>query len=122
MIPQTFSESNSNNTASSTVGYRATAADESSAFAIVSGSKVPDCLTTAVAAVLNDAIKHPTDPSDTLPAGAQVGTDHGVANVFSAVRRKEHRLSSQGASLLLGLNIDVYVDIIFSIKGRAVRR
>ncbi len=115
----TFSESNSNNSASSNVGYRATAADEQSAFAIVSGSKVPDCLTTAVAAVINEAIQHPTDPSDTLPAGAKVGTTTVSPMSFPQFGEKSVAYQVKVPISYSSLSIDAYVDIIYSIKGRA---
>jgi hypothetical protein len=63
-----------NNTISDTVGYRATPADQDAPFAVVSSDKVPACLGTAFTKVINDAIKHPTNPSDTLPEGVTVGT------------------------------------------------
>ncbi len=115
----TFSESGSNNSASSNVGYRATASDEQSAFDIVSGPKVPSCLTTAVAAVVNEAIQHPSNPSDTLPAGAQVGTTTVSPMSFPQFGDKSIAYQVKVPISYSGLSIDAYVDVIYSIKGRA---
>jgi hypothetical protein len=115
----TFSESGSSNSASSNVGYRASAADEQSAFAIVSGSKVPDCLTTAVAAVINEAIQHPTNPSDTLPAGAKVGTTTVSPMSFPQFGDKSIAYQVKVPISYSSLSIDAYLDVIYSIKGRA---
>ena len=114
-----FSESSSNITASSTVGYRASASDQSSSFAIFSGSNLPDCLSKAVGEALDDAIKHPTNPSDTLPAGAQVGTTTVSPMSFPQFGDKSIAYQVKVPVSYSGLNIDVYEDIIFSIKGRA---
>jgi hypothetical protein len=114
-----FSESSSNNTASSSVGYRASAAFQQSSFANLSGAKVPDCLTTAVAAVINESIKHPTNPSDTLPAGAQVGTTTVSPMSFPQFGDKSIAYQVKVPVSYQSLSIDAYVDIILSIKGRA---
>jgi hypothetical protein len=114
-----FSESSSNNTASSTVGYRASASDQQSSFAIFSGSKLPNCLTTAVRAEINEGIQHPTNPSDTLPAGAQVGTTTVSPMSFPQFGDKSIAYQVTVPVSFQSLSIDAYVDIIFSIKGRA---
>ena len=114
-----FSEPSSNNSVSSDVGYRATAHDQQTAFAIVSGSKVPGCLATAVAAVIDDAIKHPTKPSDTLPAGAKVGTTKVSQMSFPQVGDKSIAYQIDVPVSYGGLSLHAYLDEIFVIKGRA---
>jgi hypothetical protein len=113
-----FSDTN-NNTASNTVGYRATAADEQSAFAIVSGPKVPGCMTTAVGAVINQAIAHPTNPSNTLPAGAAVGTATVSQMSFPQFGDKSVAYQVKVPVTYQSLSFAAYVDIIYVLKGRA---
>ena len=114
-----FSDSRSNDTASNTVSYRATAADNQSSFAVVSSPKVPGCLTTAVGAVIDQAIAHPTNPSDTLPAGASIGTATVSQMSFPQFGDKSVAYQLKVPISYQSLSIDAYVDVIYAMKGRA---
>jgi hypothetical protein len=113
-----FADSN-NNTASNSVGYRATATAEQSVFAIVSSPNAPGCLTTAVGALFDQAIAHPTNPSSTLPAGATVGTPTVSQMSFPQFGDKSVAYQLKVSVSFQSLSIDAYVDIIFVLKGRA---
>jgi hypothetical protein len=113
-----FSDSN-NNTATSDVDYRATAAEQRTAFALFSSPKTPGCLTTAVQAVINDAIKHPTNPSDTLPSDAKLGAATVSPMSFPQFGDSSVAYQVKVPVSYKGLDITVYLDDIFSIKGRA---
>jgi hypothetical protein len=113
-----FSDSN-NKTASSTVGYRATAADQRASFALVSGAKVPNCLSSAVTALINQEIKHPTGTDNTLPNGAKVGAATVSPMSFPQVGDSSVAYQVKVPISYRGLNVDAYLDLIFAVKGRA---
>jgi hypothetical protein len=108
-----------NNTISDTVGYRATPADQDAPFAVVSSDKVPACLGTAFTKVINDAIKHPTNPSDTLPEGVTVGTPTVSPMSFPQFGDKSTAYRTTIPISYKGLNLTAYLDQIFVVKGRA---
>jgi hypothetical protein len=72
-----------------------------------------------VADVIDEAIKHPTTPSDTLPAGAQIGSTTVSQMSFPTYGDKSIAYQVKVPVTYSGLSIDAYVDLIFSIKGRA---
>jgi hypothetical protein len=113
-----FSDSN-NDTASSTVGYRATASEQQTAFGLISSPKTPGCLTTAVQAVISDAIQHPSNPSETLPSSAKLGAATVSPMSFPQVGDSSVAYQVQVPVSYEGLNVTIYLDAIYSIKGRA---
>jgi hypothetical protein len=110
--------SNSDNTVSSTVGYRATSAEQKAAFNLYASPKTPGCLTTAVGALINDRIKHPPTGS-TLPPEVTVG--QSTVNQMSFPPYGDQSIAYQVKIPVTasGLSISVYVDEIVVIKGRA---
>jgi hypothetical protein len=114
-----LSDSSNNNTASSTVGYRATAADQRASFALVSSTKVPNCLSSAVTSLINDEIEHPTGTDNTLPSGAKVGASTVSPMSFPQVGDSSVAYQVKVPISYQGLNVTAYLDLIFSIKGRA---
>ena len=114
----TYSDS-SNNTAANRVVYRATAAEVKSAFDVISGPKAPACYSKAVQAVINDAIQHPSNPQDTLPAGASVGQTTFSPMSFPTYGDATVAYRVKVPVSYSGLSIDAYIDVVASIKGRS---
>lgn len=99
--------------------YRATAAEQKSAFDAVSGPKAPACYSKSVQAAIHDAIQHPSNPKDTLPAGASVGQTTVSRMSFPAYGDGTVAYQLKVPVSYSGLNIDLYLDAVASIKGRA---
>jgi hypothetical protein len=72
-----------------------------------------------VQAVINDAIQHPSNPSDTLPAGATIGQSTFSPTSFPTYGDATVAYQVKFPISYSGLNIDAYVDLIASAKGRA---
>jgi hypothetical protein len=113
-----FSDSNSNS-ASNDAGYRATAADQKSLFAIWSGSKMPGCLKDALSTVINDEISHPSSSSNTLPPDAKIGTPTVAQMSFPTYGDQSIAYQVSLPITYMGLSPTVYLDLVIAIKGRA---
>jgi hypothetical protein len=110
--------SQSNMTASSTVGYRATSAEQTAAFNLWASPKTPSCMTTAVSATIEEAIKHPTTGS-TLPAGVKFGQSAFQTMSFPTYGDKTIAYQLKVPVDYKGLSLAFYEDAIVVIKGRA---
>jgi hypothetical protein len=110
--------SQSDMTASSTVGYQATSAEQTAAFNLLAGPKTPGCLSTAVSTILEDAIKHPPTGS-TLPAGVTFGQSTVEQMSFPTYGDKTIAYQLKIPFDYSGLSLAVYLDVISLIKGRA---
>jgi hypothetical protein len=113
-----FSDS-SNHSVSSNIGYRATAAEQDSSFALFSSSKLPGCLATALNTVIDNEIKHPSNPSDALPAGATIGKATVSRLSFPQIGDRSTAYQAAIPISYKGLNVKSLVDEVFVIKGRA---
>jgi hypothetical protein len=113
-----FSQSDSDMTASSTVQYEATSADQTAAFNDFASAKTPRCMTTAVTTMLEDAIKHPPTGS-TLPAGVKFGQATVQQMSFPTYGDKTIAYQIKVPIDYNGSSLDAYQDFIVAIKGRA---
>jgi hypothetical protein len=113
-----FSDSN-DNTASSEVGYRATAAEQAPVFALFASPKTPGCFSEAVTAAVNQEAKHPSDPNNTLPPNLKFGTATVSPMSFPSYGDKSLAYRVKVPITYQGLSIDAYVDLVVAIKGRA---
>lgn len=113
-----FSDSN-NDTVSSTVNYRATAAEQDTSFNLFSGPNLPNCLGIAFSAAIDEEIKHPSSPASTLPAGVTLGQPTVSPMSFPQFGDKSVAYQVDIPIKYSGLNIDALVDFIFAVKGRA---
>jgi hypothetical protein len=114
-----FSENTTERTASSTVNYRATSAEQNRAFELLTSPKTPGCLATTFKNVIDEAIKHPSSPEETLPAGANIGQPTVSRISFPAVGDKSAALQVRIPVSYQGLSITPVLDGVFVIKGRA---
>jgi hypothetical protein len=110
--------SNSDNTVSSTVGYRATSAAQTAAFDILASPRAPDCMTKAVTKIINDAISNPSSGS-TLPAGAKIEPVTVQQMSFPTFGDRTVAYQLKVPISYSGLSFALYLDEISVIKGRA---
>jgi hypothetical protein len=109
--------SQSGMTASSTVDYRATSAQQAAAFNALASPKTPGCLTTVMKAAL-EPTKQPTSGS-TLPAGVKYGQPTVQTMSFPTYGDKTIAYQLKVPTDYNGLSFDGYFDVISVIKGRA---
>jgi hypothetical protein len=109
--------SQSNMTVSSTVGYRATSAEQTAAFNILASPKAPSCLSTVVSTAIEDAIKHPPSGS-TLPSGVTFGKSTVQQMSFPTYGDKTIAYQLKIPVDYNGLSFAAYLDVISVIKGR----
>jgi hypothetical protein len=113
-----FSDVN-DNAVSNSVEYLAAESDAQHRFALFADEKVPDCLTDAIAKVLDYFLEHPENPEDTVPPGVTVGTPTVEPLSMPAIgdQTVAYRLTVPITSDVI--SVTAYVDIIVAIKGRA---
>jgi hypothetical protein len=115
-----FSDPNDQNTSSSTVDYQPTAKVQNAQFDIWSSSKTPDCLAKGVTTLFNDEIQHPTDSGSTLPPGVTIGQATVQPMSFSTFGDKTVPYRVMVPVNANDQSIDLYFDLVATIKGRAV--
>jgi hypothetical protein len=113
-----FSDTN-DLTASSSVDYRATAAEQNRSFELLTGLKTPDCLATTLSNFIDEQVHHPSNSDDTLPAGATVGRPTVSALAFPQFGDKSAAYRVAIPFSYEGLTITPLLDEVFVIKGRA---
>jgi hypothetical protein len=106
-------------TASSTVGYRATSADQQKAFEPLSDPKFSGCLSSTFAALMDEAIKHPTDTKDTIPEGVTLGKTTVSPMSFPQFGDKSVAYQVEIPISYKGLDFNEFLGAVFAIKGRA---
>jgi hypothetical protein len=101
--------------ASNTAGYRATAAEQKSSFDILSSPKAPECFTKAVQTIIKSAAhsSHSSAPTNHFGQLTFVPLSFPTFGDATIAYRVEIPISY---SLL---TITEYLDLVFSIKGRA---
>jgi hypothetical protein len=114
-----FSDPNDDSAASSTVGYRATAAAQQAMFAVYASPKVPGCVSTVFSALLQDSIKHPTSANSTLPEGVTLGKTSVAPMSLPTFGDRSTAYQVKIPITYKGLDLAAYVDLVVSIKGRA---
>jgi hypothetical protein len=110
--------SSSEQEVSNSVALDATATEAISQFAAFEQPQAPNCLTQAVSAVIQSALKHPTTGS-TLPQGVKIGQASVNALSFPNFGDKTVAFRMTVPVQASGLNVSVYVDIVLLLKGRA---
>ena len=114
-----FSDSNANQ-ASGNVTYGTDVSQIRGWFAILQGARFPTCLQQALKAVIANQLAHPSNPSDTLPAGASIG-DTTVAQLsFPTLGDQSVAYRVTVPINFNGLSVDAYIDFVAIQKGRAV--
>ncbi len=113
-----FSDSNGS-TASSTVGYETSAAKARSDFAVLQSPRLPGCMSQALDRYFRDQIQHPSNPSDTLPAG--VGLGQVTVAPLSFPQTADGTVAYRVTVPITGggISISVYADLVATLKGRA---
>ncbi len=69
--------------------------------------------------MFNDEIKHPSNPADTLPSDAKLGTATVSPMSFPQTGDKSVAYQVKVPVSYKGLDVTIYLDEIVSIKGRA---
>jgi len=114
-----FDDSNGS-TAQSSVDYQVSAARVQTMMGVVQGSKFPPCMTSALRGLVNSEIQHPSNPSDTLPAGATIGTVTFAPMSFPSYGDRSSAFRVTIPISFNGLTLSGYFDLIVVQKARAV--
>jgi hypothetical protein len=113
-----FSDAN-NNTVSSSVGYAPSVPQAQHEFAIISSPKVPACLGPAVEKLVTYAANHPSNASDTLPAGTTFGTPTVAPMSFPTFGDESVAYRVTIPVNTKSLTVSFYLDTVTARKGRA---
>ena len=115
----TFNDPEEDFSVQSEVGYLVDTATAKERFDLFARDDVPGCLAGAVSKLIDDRIKNPRTPEDTLPEGAVV-RDPKVAQMsfpnladYTAAYRVSVPIEFRG------LTFTLYLDLVVALKGRA---
>jgi len=112
-----FSDTN-NNTVSDHIGYTPDAATAAKKFAVLSAPTVPNCFTTAVKAAIDDAMRHPSDPNNTLPPNTKLGTATVKQMSFPTFGDQTVAYQIEVPISVGALSMSLYLDEVLAVKGR----
>lgn len=107
-----------NNTVSNSVGYAPSADQAKKEFAIFKDPKVPGCLGTALSNFLTYQIKHPTNPSDSIPDSVSFGTPTVAPLSVATVGDQTAAYRVTIPVTALGQTVNAYADFLIAVKGR----
>lgn len=113
-----FSYTNQNSV-SNRVGYESSPARVDEAMNVLREPQLPSCLESALNAYITYTIQHPTNPNSTLPSGVSVGNSTVAQMSFPNVGDQSIAYRVTVPVNANGLSIDIYVDLIAFVKGRA---
>lgn len=114
-----FGDTN-NDTASEQVVVQSSVSRLSADFALVKSDRFPRCFAQAVNTFIKGEIAHPSDPTNTLPAGATIGKVTISSMSFPAIGDQSLAYRVTLPISFKGLDIPFYVDLIAAQKGRSV--
>lgn len=119
VVSPDFSDGGGVNSISSQVGYTADSATAQHQLAVYQNTKLRGCLGPALTNYFSYLVKHPANPTDTLPPGVTLGTPMVDLLPFPTVGDQTVAFRTALPLKGGGISINVYADIVVGIKGRA---